>query len=114
MFKKEYRNWIEYRELPDLWEYDFHRSDKQAYFDHWELMEQVYDETLKVLKVAQAKGYQHVLFTHGWSTSRPGATTTRSQIRKLMKSKDATPYIIRKNCIQHESVFVAAIKPKTK
>ena len=27
-----------------------------------------------------------------------------------MRSPEATPYIIRRECIQHDSVFVAAIK----
>lgn len=115
MFKNECRNWTEYREFPDVWEYDFHRfnpninAPKPPYY---ELMDAVYVEAKRVLKTAQDKGYQYVLFTHGWSTSRMGETTTRSQIRKLMKGKDATPFILRKNCIQHDSVFVAAIHPK--
>jgi hypothetical protein len=29
-----------------------------------------------------------------------------------MRGKDATPFIDRKRCIQHDSVFVAAIKKK--
>jgi hypothetical protein len=28
-----------------------------------------------------------------------------------MSSKDATPYVIRRECIQHDNVFVAAIRP---
>src|ERR1035437_9916430 len=51
------------------------------------------------------------MFLHGWSTSRPGNTTSRSQVRKLMQSKESTPYIVRRDCIQHDTVFVAAIRP---
>ncbi len=38
-------------------------------------------------------------------------TTARSVIRGLMRSKAATPYIVRNQCIQHHSCFVAAIRP---
>jgi len=116
MFKKEYRDWVEYRKLPGLLEHDFHRFNPDPNapkLPHYELMDNVYKEALEVLKKAHDQGKQFVLFTHGWSTSRMGETTTRSQIRKLMRGKDATPYILRKNSIQHDSVFVAAIRSKT-
>ena len=115
-FTKQNRNWVEYRELPKLLEHDFHRYNPDPNapkLPYHELMDNVYKEALEVLKTAQNQGKEFVLFTHGLSTSRMGETTTRSQIRKLMKGKDATPYIIRKNCIQQSSVFVAAIRPKS-
>lgn len=115
MFKKESRNWVEYRSLPDVLEYDFHRANDDINapkLPYYELMDQVWDDTLRILKKAYDEGYQYVLYTHGGSTSRVGETTSRSQVRKLMRSKLATPYIIRKESIQHPTVFVAALKAK--
>jgi hypothetical protein len=114
MFRKEYMNWTEYRSLPNLREVDFHHSNEtlptKSYYEN---MDDVYEISLNAIKNAQEEGLEFVLFTHGWSTSRRGKTTTRSQVRSLMRSKAATPYIVRKDCIQHQSVFVAAIKKKS-
>ena len=74
-------------------------------------MEEVWNLILTKIDKAQQQGMQYVMFTHGRSTSRPGKTTARSQVRKLMRSAHATPFILRGKCIQHESVFVAAIRP---
>jgi hypothetical protein len=75
-------------------------------------VDHVQGEALEVLQQAYEQGKQHVIFTHGWSTSRPRKTTARSQVRKVMRSREATPYIIRRDCVQHDSVFVAAIRQK--
>ena len=113
-FKKEYRNWTEYRSLPNLREVDFHWSDEGPH-NYWESMEQVKSVALSVIKSAYESGeVKYVLFTHGWSTSQRGRTTARSQVRSVMRSKDATPFIDRKLCIQHNSVFVAAIRTRHK
>lgn len=116
IFKKEAGDWTEYRKLDGLMEHDFHRSEgKQASLENWrphtERMEDVYYESIQAVKAAQQAGKKFVLFTHGTSTSRPGKTTSRSQVRKAMRSPEATPFVIRKDCIQHYSVFVAAIRP---
>lgn len=111
MFIHEYGNWTDYRRLPDLWEIDFHNAGQEYKGSYYDIMEEVKSDTLNLLKKAQDDGVQHVLFVHGHSTSRPGKTTTRSQIRSVMRSKEATPYIIRKECIQHYTVFVAKIRP---
>jgi hypothetical protein len=115
MFKKYARDWTDFRKLltPAPIEVDYHADpnepDGLAYHER---MQNACKHTLETLKQAQEDGVVYVMFRHGWSTSRRGATTYRSQIRKLMRSREATPYIIRKNCIQHPSVFVAAIRPK--
>jgi hypothetical protein len=76
-------------------------------------MASIREEALKALKNAYTSGVTWVLFRHGSSTSmgwkRP---TARSEVRGLMRSKDATPYIIRAQCIQHPSVFLARIKER--
>jgi len=111
MFKKEAGDWKRYRALSPT-EVDFHNSEVGRRENPYEsAMSDVHDKALEALKAAQQQGHAHVLFTHGSSTSRIGKTTARSVVRNLMKSKDATPYIVRGNCIQHESVFLAAIRP---
>jgi len=68
---------------------------------------------LVVASLEQARRLRrpYVMFIHGRSTSRRGKTTARSQVRNFMRSKDATPLIDRSGCIQHETVFVAKLKP---
>lgn len=106
------RNWVEYRELlPDLVETDFHWSEEKTTGLYHENMQKIWDVALASLITAQAAGKKYVMFTHGGSTSGLGKTTSRSQVRKLMRSKDATPYIIRRECIEQSTVFVAAIRP---
>jgi len=112
MFKRESGNWVEYRELPDLMHVDFHYESSETLGSYWENMEDVAKKTLRALMRAQEEGNQYVLFGHGHSTSRIGKVTARSQVRKVMRSKEATPYIVRSRCIQHYSVFVAAIRPR--
>lgn len=111
MFKRMAGDWVRFRELPNLMERDLHWAGETPTGAYWENMETVWRVALESLQAAQAQGKQYVLFTHGWSTSRVGKTTSRSQVRKLMASREATPYILRNQCIQHDSVFVAAIRP---
>lgn len=111
-FIKDCRNWTAFRSLPALMERDFHWAGEQGCGAYHENMAAVRASALSALREAWENGFQFVLFTHGRSTSRRGKTTARSQVRGLMRSKDATPYIIRSKCIQHPSVFVAAIRPK--
>lgn len=110
LFKHDRGNWVEFRKLPDLSEVDFHWSKEESRGNYYENMADVRKIALNSLIKAQQEGKKYVLLIHGWSTSRNGTTTSRSQIRGLMKHKDSTPYIIRKKCIQHDTVFVAAIR----
>ena len=75
-----------------------------------EAMAGVLQLVIAKLKQAQLNGRSHVMIIHGKSTSRRGKTTARSQVRNFMRSKDATPLIDRKQCIQHDTVFVARLK----
>jgi hypothetical protein len=120
-FKKGTGKWKEYRQLPRVGEIDFHPERygprrwgprEQSYEDN---MAQVWDETLEALQSAQQRGCRYLLITHGRGEELRGGwreTTVRSQVRKLMRSPAATPYIIRSECIQHEAAFVAAIRPE--
>ncbi|HEY8034497.1 MAG TPA: hypothetical protein VIF37_02785 [Methylobacter sp.] len=112
MFKKESGDWKKYKLLASSTIVDFHFvNDPFPTGSFYENMDQAYQRSLDELKNAQQDEISYVIYTHGHSTSRRGRTSARSQIRKLMRSKDATPYIIRSKCIQHPSVFVAAIRP---
>lgn len=110
-FKYAVRNWVEYRKLlPDMVECDFHWMNEPNTGSYYENMQAVRDSALRALVNAQADGKRYVMFTHGGSTSGVGKTTSRSQVRKLMRSKEATPYIVRRDCIEQDTVFVAAIR----
>ncbi len=113
MFKQGSGNWTKYRDLPGTHiEVDFHYSDDgPRECSYQEAMGEVYDVALSNIREAYENGMEHVIFIHGWSTSRRGNTTARSIVRRLMRSKESTPYIIKAHSIQHETVFVAAIRP---
>lgn len=111
-FKHETGDWTRYRQLPFAIEVDFHYSGFPREIDYWDAMANVRAEALQALRDAHALGLGYVILRHGYSTSGPFKETARSQVRGLARSKDSTPYIIRRECIQHDSVFVAAIRPR--
>jgi hypothetical protein len=95
MFKKGSGPWTQYRgEGVD--EVDFHWADdnqsgpKSPYEQR---MAEVASFTVGALKSAHERCIKYVLFRHGWSTSRGGKSTSRSAVRKVMRSREATPYI---------------------
>ena len=103
-------SWAQYKDLPDLVEVDFHWSDFPPDKSYRERMGDVRNAGLEALKRAYEEKKRYVLFTHGSSTSRRGKTTARSVDRGLMRSSDSTPYVEKAKSIQHNSVFVAAIR----
>ena len=117
MFKKGYGDWKQYRRLPRAIEIDFHYSENssdKSYglpISYDEKMDQVRCNALEALRTTYEQDRPYVIYRHGASTSRNGKATARSVVRELMRSSKATPYIIRRDCIQHETVFVAAIRP---
>ena len=114
-FKYANQNWVEYRALlANMVECDFHWASDASKGLYHENMQAVWDAALTALIDAQVTGKKYVMFTHGGSTSRIGKTTSRSQVRKLMRSKEATPYLVRRDCIEQDTVFIAAIRsPKS-
>ncbi len=110
LWRTEDGDWKRYRSLPVAVEVDFHREGWDG--PHWydDKMREVRDEALDALERAHQLGLKYVIFTHGSSTSGPGRTTARSQVRGLMRSPSATPYVNRRECIQHDTVFVAALR----
>ena len=113
MFKKATGDWTLLQRASCI-EVEFHHElndgrREEPYYE--EMMREVHRKSLAALEVAYTYGIEHVLFRHGCSISRIGKTTSRSVVRGLMQSKVATPYIVRSRCVQHESVFLAAIRP---
>ncbi len=92
-FIRERRNWVEYRQLPGVYEVDFHYCDfGPREVPYGEAMANVKEMTLKALKEARADPLiQYVLFRHGSSTSGPFRETARSVVRRVMRSKESTP-----------------------
>ena len=110
-FLRETGPWNKYRErFPAMLEVDFHRGRRAPGVDYEEVMADVENETLEMLKKAQSEGVERVMFVHGASTSGPFRRSSRSVIRGFMRSSEATPYIVRRECIQHPTVFIAKIK----
>ena len=107
IYQKDF-NWGEWQSRTDVKTVDFHWGKQRGGFYVW--TSEVYDIATEALKTAQAEGMRYVLFTHGSSTAGPGKTTARSIVRAIIKSKEATPYIIRRNSIQARSSLLVAIR----
>lgn len=108
-FKTSCENWVNFRSLSPR-EIDLHYGRSDGSVPYWERMAKNRQIVIDALEAGQRDNVEWVLFRHGASTSRLGATTTRSVVRGVMRSSDATPYIIRKECIQHETIFLARIR----
>jgi hypothetical protein len=101
-------------------EVDFHRSSAdrhpedrdREWLPYAEKMGAVHSDALAALKDAYERGIRWVLLIHGSSTSRPFKMTSRSVVRKLMRSKEATLYICRRESVQHDTVFLACIRQR--
>jgi hypothetical protein len=107
---KETCNWTEFRGRFDLEEVDLHFGGRDPWVRYDEVMSDVEDLVKASLAKAQNAGRPYVMFIHGWSTSRPGQRTARSVVGQFMRSKEATPFIVRSECIEHPTVFVAKIR----
>jgi hypothetical protein len=113
VFRRGYGDWTQYRSKFNLSRFDevdlhFGKVGLETSYD--DAMADVISIVEGSLKKARERGRQYLMFIHGYSTSRRGKTTARSQVRKFMRSSDATPFIERKHCIQHQTVFVAKIR----
>ena len=100
----------EWKEIPKTLIIDYHDGPDFG-LEYWEHLEDFRKRTIEELIKSQKEGYEYILFTHGSSTSRQGAQTARSEVRKIMKGKEGTPFITRSECIDYFSSFLAAIKP---
>ena len=111
--KHEKRNWVDYRALLDLSaadEIDLHfgRRDRDVAYEN--VMADVEQRVRDSLRKAKENGRPWVMFIHGHSTSRPGQTTARSIVRGFMRSKESTPFVVKAQCIQHPTCFIAKIR----
>jgi hypothetical protein len=114
MFTSYSGNWTDLRAQfnrarEDEIDLHFGRRDRWA-MTYDDAMDGVAEIVLKSLLAVQKNKRPYVMFTHGWSTSRPGKTTARSVVRGIMRSREATPFIERWGCIQHEAAFVAKVQ----
>jgi hypothetical protein len=113
--KREQGNWVEYRKRFDLLvddEVDLHFGRRDPHVPYSEVMADVQRRVEESLRKAQANGRFYLMFVHGSSTSRPGQTTARSVVRSFMRSKEATPFIVKAQSIQHPTVFIAKIRSR--
>ena len=109
MFKKIKGDWKDLANTADIKvNLHFGRGEPGQWSNN---MAEVSGIVTKTLRDAQAEGCRYVLFMHGYSTSRPGQMSARSIVRGIMRSKESTPFIIKSQSMQHNSVFVAAIRP---
>jgi hypothetical protein len=111
--KREQGDWVRYRErlgLLETDEVDLHFGQRDRNVSYEEAMADVKELVGDSLRKAQENGRPYVVFVHGHSTSRPGQQTARSVVRWFMRSKEATPFIVKAQCIQHPTVFIAKIR----
>src|SRR5688572_6650877 len=112
-WRKDEGDWTLFRNLPQLHQVNYHLAEIRDSGIYEERMNRIREDVMKTLRTADENGYRFVLFNHGWSTSERWKTTTaRSVVRGVMRSPEATPFIIRRDCIQHYTAFVAAVRPK--
>src|SRR5262245_19251885 len=112
--KREKGNWVSFRERLGLSKDDeidrhFGQRDRNEVSYH-EAMAKLGRLVEEHLRRQQEKGRPWAMFIHGHSTSRPGQTTARSVVRGFMRSKEATPFIVKAHSIQHCTVFIAKIR----
>lgn len=113
-FQRGFGDWRQYRSrfgLSESDEIDLHFGKRdRTKMTYAEAMAGVLQLVIAKLEEAQRNGRSYVMIIHGKSTSRRGKTTARSQVRNFMRSKHATPLIDRKQCIQHDAVFLARLR----
>ncbi len=112
-FQKGWGDWKRYRR-PNCREVDLHFGPRDRQAKSFEqAMAEVTELVERMLRKAQQDGQPYVMFIHGRSTSRRGKMTARSRVRGFMRSPKATPFIQRGHCIQHETIFLAKVRPSS-
>jgi hypothetical protein len=113
MFQNRSGDWTQFRSMLNLAprdEIDLHFGKRDRSTSYEDAMAEITAIVERCLCEAHKQGRPYVMFVHGNSTSRPGQTTARSQVRNFMRSNAATPLIERKHCIEHATVFVARVR----
>jgi hypothetical protein len=103
--------WIEL-DKPGAQRLDLHFGKGDGSKPYQERMSDVLRLVFDTLKQAQSDGVEWILITHGSSTSGAFKTSARSVVRGLMRSPEATPFIVRKDCVQHETAFLVRVNPR--
>jgi hypothetical protein len=106
-------DWVDFRHQLNLHpenEIDLHFGKRAWGVSYDDAMAEVQEIVRQAVIDAARRGRPYVMFIHGNSTSRNGATTARSVVRGFMRSKAATPFIDRAGCVQHQTVFVAKLR----
>jgi len=75
-------------------------------------MTRLREVSLEELRRAQEDNLNFLIIRHGKAPNKRGQVSIGSQIRTLIRSHAAGPYIFRSKCMQYESAFVVAIRPK--
>jgi hypothetical protein len=113
VFKRFHGDWLELRRQYAPREVDLHFSGSGSDEPYWKKMDEVRELVEAELRRAHADGVPWLLFRHGYSTSEGWRdTTSRSIVRSLMRSKQATPMIVRRECIQHGAVFLVRLRDR--
>jgi hypothetical protein len=113
MFQNGSGDWTQFRSMLNLAprdEIDLHFGKRDRSTSYEDAMAEITAIVERGICEARKQGRSYVMFVHGNSTSRPGQTTARSQVRQFMRSKAATPLIERKHCIEHQTVFIAKVR----
>ena len=92
MFTQGTGNSSQYRVRNQAPSPNYHHHEQRSGKPYQNRMHAVYEGTLEALRNAFEAGYESIIFEHGRSTSRNGKTTARSEVRSLMRSKEAKPY----------------------
>jgi hypothetical protein len=107
-------DWVALRKTKPR-EVDLHFGKRSPDKPYWEAMDDVRILVHAELARARDDGTPHVLFIHGSSTSTGWQkTTARSVVRSVMRDPASTPYIVRGECIQHDTAFLARIRKAIK
>ena len=116
IWKSSNGNWTDFRQQFNLTrddEIDLHFGRRDgSVMTYDEAMGGIGERVRAALQNGQNKGRPYIMFVQRPINVAPGKTTARSIVRQFMRSSEATPYIERRGSIQHETVFVARIKPK--
>jgi broad specificity phosphatase PhoE len=108
-------NWVDYRKRLGLSaddEVDLHFGSRDPGVSYYDVMADVERLVEERLRKAQENERPYLMVVHGRSTSRPGQSTARSVVRRFMRSREATPFIVKAHSIQHPTVFIAKIRPR--
>jgi hypothetical protein len=91
---------------------DFHYGRRPPELPYMEAMANVYTEALAAIRLAYEEGAPFLLIVHGYSTSRAFHVTARSMVRRLMRSKEVTPYVDRRRSVREQGRLLVALKPR--